>query len=103
MDKKAKPVATCEDYEILRQILKKVATIQPKDGPSQLEQALKDIFKSNKYERKVVIEILACIDILKPGSHTRSRRGWKNDWVFAEDWRGEDGYNRDAATFFFGI
>ena len=92
-----------EDYIILKQILKTVETIPVHDGPRQLEQALKDVFKSSKDERDVVIEILACIGVLKAGSADRPMRGGKNDWHFAENWRGEDGFNKEAIQFYFDI
>jgi len=98
-----KMVPTSEDYKILKEILKKVKTIAPNDGPRQLEESLKDVFKSNKNERDVVIEILACIGVLKPESNNRPTRGGKNDWHFAENWRGEDGYNQEAVKFYFDI
>jgi hypothetical protein len=98
-----KMVPTEEDYAILKQILKTIETIPPKDGPRQLEQALKETFKSSKNEREVVIEILACIGVLQPGSDDRPKRGGKNDWHFAENWRGEDGYNQEVVQFYFDI
>lgn len=98
-----KMVPTSEDYKILKEILKKVKTIAPNDGPRQLEESLKDVFKSNKNERDVVIEILACIGVLKPESNNRPTRGGKNDWHFAENWRGEDSYNQEAVKFYFDI
>lgn len=98
-----KMMPTDEDYAILKQILKTVETIPLHDGPRQLEQGLKDIFKSSKNERDVVIEILACIGVLQPGSHNRPTRGGKNDWNFAANWRGEDGYNQESVRFYFDI
>ncbi|WP_447768911.1 hypothetical protein [Sphingobacterium faecium] len=56
---------------------------------------------STKDERKILIEILACIDILKPVSYDRSGRG-KHDWTFVEYWRGEDKYNEEALNKYFG-
>ena len=57
--------------------------------------------KSTKDEREVLMEILACIDILKLLSYDRPARG-KNDWKFVEFWRGEDKYNKKAVEKYFG-
>ncbi len=61
---------------------------------------MKDVVKSSKDERRVLIEILAAIGILKPGSYERPVRG-KSDWVYAEFWRGEDKYCKKTAQEYF--
>lgn len=98
-----KMMPTEEDYTILKRILKTIESIPAHNGPRQLEQALKCIFKSSKDERDVVIEILACIGILQARSDHRPMRGGKNDWHFAENWRGEDGFNKEAIQCYFNI
>lgn len=77
--------------------------IKPDCGPRQLEQALKDVFKSSKDERDVVIEILACIGVLQQGREDRPMRGGKNDWHFAENWCGEDGFSKKTIQLYFDI
>ena len=73
----------------------------PNDYPSALEKNLSKALKSTKDEREVLMEILACIDILKPLSFDRPARG-KNDWKFVEFWRGEDKYDKKAVEKQFG-
>lgn len=92
---------TEEDIDIFKSILKVIETSDADDYPSKLEIRLKDIFKSNKAERQTLIEILAAIDILKPQSFDRPIRG-KNDWTFVEYWRGEDKYDKEAVSKYFG-
>ena len=62
-----------------------------------MRDKLKEIsqFKANKDERAVLIEILACLGVLKPGSYDRAERS-KHDWTFVTFWRGEDGYDEEA-------
>lgn len=95
------PEPSAEDIEIFQNILACIKNSQPGDYPSALEKNLSKVLKSTKNERKALIEILACIDILKPTAHNRPIRG-KNDWTFAEDWRGEDAYNEEALDYYFG-
>lgn len=94
------PDPTTEDIEIFKHILATIENSQPDDYPSALEKNLATVVKSTKDERKILIEILACIDILKAGSADRPRKG-KNDWKFVEYWRGEDKYNQDALDKYF--
>lgn len=67
---------TQTDIEILRSILSAVSSCNSGDYPSALRDKLKDIpnLKSSKDERSVIIEILACIEILKPMSYDRPSR-----------------------------
>lgn len=90
------------DIAILKGILNAVDSCKTDDFPSALRDKLKDIpeLKSNKAERSVILEILACIGILKPKSYNRPTSG-KHDWVFVEYWRGEDGYDIDAVERYF--
>lgn len=95
------PEPSAEDIEIFKKILESIKSSQPDDYPGALEKNLTTVFRSTKDERKVVIEILACIDILKPATYNRPNRG-KSDWTFAEYWRGEDKYNKEALDDYFG-
>jgi hypothetical protein len=92
---------TTEDISILKSILTIIDNSLPNDYPGALEKNLSKAIKSTKDEREILIEILACIDILKPLSFNRPIRG-KNDWTFAEYWRGEDKYNKEAVDRYFG-
>ena len=71
------------------------------DGENFYGQKSKTDFKSNRDERSVMIEILACIGILKCTSYDRPVSG-RNDWRFVEYWRGEDGYDSEIVEKFFG-
>ena len=48
----------------------------------------------------MLIEILAAIGVLKPQRYDRPIKG-RNDWVFVEYWRGEDGYDADKVAELF--
>lgn len=97
------PEPTEMDIEIFKQILCTISSCAPGDYPGALRDKLKDIsmLQSNKDERAVLIEILACIQVLKSASFDRPTTG-KNDWRFAEFWRGEDGYNEEIVEQYFG-
>ena len=95
------PRPSTEDIEIFKNILTVIENSQPNDYPSALEKNLATVIKSTKDERKILIEILACIDILKPITYDRPSRG-KNDWTFVTYWRGEDKYNEEALNNYFG-
>lgn len=84
------------DIEILKSILSTIHSCDPGDYPDTLRDKLKEIpnLKSNKDESSIIIEILACIEVLKPMSYDRLIRG-KIDWNYATYWRGEDGYNAE--------
>ncbi|MDM1044832.1 hypothetical protein HX004_07130 [Myroides sp. 1354] len=95
------PDPTTEDIEIFNNILTVIENSLPDDYPGALEKNLATVIKSTKEERQVLIEILACIDILKPTSYDRPTRG-KHDWTFVTYWRGEDKYNKEALQQYFG-
>jgi hypothetical protein len=92
---------TYEDIEIFKNILKTVESSQPKDYPSVLRKRLSENIKYTKNEIDVIMEIMACVEILKPASYDRPTTG-RHDWHFVEFWRGEDKYNQDAVNIFFG-
>lgn len=95
----SKPVKM--DIEILKNFLIAIRSCDSRDYPSKLRDKLKDIpnFKSNKSERDTMIEILACIGVLKPMSCDRPIRG---DWNYAAYWRGEDGYDAEMVEIYWG-
>ena len=97
------PEPTDADIEIFKSILKAINSCKQGDYPSALRDKLKEIshLKSNKNERSVIIEILACIGVLKPMSYDRPVAG-KHDWTYATYWRGEDGYNKEIVETYFG-
>lgn len=97
------PEPTDMDIKIFKNILSAAASCNPGEYPSVLRDKLKDVphLKSSKDERSVMIEILACIGVLKPMSYNRPTRG-KSDWTYAEFWRGEDAYHADRVEKYFG-
>jgi len=90
-----------EDIEIFKEILGVIETSNKNDYPGKLVARLKDVIKSSKSEREVLIEILAAMGILKPKSFDRPTTG-KNDWGFVEYWRGEDKYDLETVNKYFG-
>jgi hypothetical protein len=94
---------TKEDIEIFRRILDTVNSCKQGDYPSALRDKIKDVpnLKSSKDERSIILEILACIDVLKPTSYDRPTT-LRNDWTYVEFWRGEDKYNEEAVDKYFG-
>ncbi|VWB67823.1 hypothetical protein BLA6993_03179 [Burkholderia lata] len=92
---------TRADIDILKSMLSVIAQSQPGDHPSALRDNLAPVIKSSKSERDVLMEILACVDILRPSSCDRPSRG-RHDWHFMEHWRGEDKYNEAAVKQYFG-
>ncbi|OUQ21173.1 hypothetical protein B5E84_04100 [Lachnoclostridium sp. An14] len=97
------PQPQSEDIEIFREILKAIKSCDPTDYPSALSHklAMIPLLKSNKDERNIIIEILACIGILVPKSYNRPEAP-KHDWTYATYWRGEDGYNTSEVEKYFG-
>jgi hypothetical protein len=95
------PEPTAEDVSIFKSILSVIENSQPGDHPGKLEKNLQHSLKSTKDERKILIEILACIEILQPQNYDRPSHG-KSDWRFAAYWRGEDKYNKTAVQKYFG-
>jgi hypothetical protein len=92
---------TDEDIAIFKNILKTIETSEPKDYPSVLRKRLSECVKSAKDVTGSLMEIMACIEILKPASYDRPTTG-RHDWRYVEFWRGEDKYNQEAANKFFG-
>jgi hypothetical protein len=92
-----------EDIEILKAILKTVSSCGKGVCPSTLRDKLKDIphFKATKSELTGLLEVLACIEILKPASYDRPIPH-THDWTYVTCWRGEDGYSQKQVDFFFG-
>jgi hypothetical protein len=95
------PEPTDEDLYCLKEILKTIESSESTDYPSALEKRLAAVVKSSKAERQVLIEILASIGVLRPGSYDRPIKG-RNDWVFVEYWRGEDKYCHEVVREYFG-
>ena len=97
------PEPSSEDITILNGILKAIDESAPGDYPGRLRERLSAVtgLKSNKSELFVLVELLACIGVLKPSSYDRPVKG-KHDWSYAEYWRGEDKYDKNAVQQLFG-
>ena len=111
-DKIQKPIL--EDFEIFDSIIKSARSIEENTRPNDLEKAISKIFPSNKDERRVLIEILGFCGILQPQKQQGFFESFVNynkreerpvnkiDWAYPVSWwRGSDGVNNDALTFFF--
>lgn len=95
------PDPTAQDIAIFRNLLEVVAASEAGDHPGTLEKNLAAIIASSKNERRMLIEMLACIEVLVPRSHDRAIHG-RSDWMYAAAWRGEDGYSDEAVRRWFG-
>lgn len=95
------PDPTAQHIAIFGNILEVVVASEAGDHPGTLEKKLAVIIASSKNERRILIEILACIEIRVPGSCDRAVHG-RSDWMYAAVWRGEDGYSDEAVRRWFG-
>jgi hypothetical protein len=96
------PEPAAEDIRIFQDILKIIDESEPNEYPGSLRDRLSVALKSSKNERSALIEILACVGVLQPMSYDRKRAG-KNDWGFAEYWRGSDKYNQQVIDRYFSL
>lgn len=92
---------TNDDIKCLKDILSIIASSELDDTPNVLAKRLAPVIKSNQEQRRVLIEILACIGTLKPASTNRPSHS-RSDWVFAEFWRGEDSFCQATVNTYFG-
>lgn len=91
-----------EDVAILQAILRAIDLSQPGDHAGTLEKRLAGVVKSSKNERRVIIDVLAHLDVLKPASFERSIHS-RSDWSEAAAcWRGEDKFDHEAVRKHFG-
>ena len=112
-----KPKSTPADREILGKILDAANDLAPNARPSDLERALSPLIRSNRSERRVVIEILGFCGILQPDGHAGYFDGFptfaeresdlppvhKIDWAFPVCWwRGSHGVSYRALEHYFG-
>jgi len=92
---------TEQDIQIMQSILNTILNSENEETPSKLRDRLKDVLKSPKEERQVIMEILGSADIIKPSRYDRKEPG-KHDWTFVLHWRGEDKYDKDKVNKYFG-
>lgn len=106
---------TDEDKKILKEIASTVRNLNIDARVRDLEKALAHVIKSNQAEREVLIQIFAYCGILQPREHPGFFHSFTNDtdrtfpsvskidWDYpACWWRGKDGINDDALTYYFG-
>lgn len=105
-----------QDFEIFKSIIETIKSAKANDGPSETQKRIGKTkgFKSNKEQRKVLLETLGYCSILETyehigflnqytnlGSAPRSRHS--SDWLYPVDWwKGKDGVNKEALKNWFG-
>ncbi|HEX4998765.1 MAG TPA: hypothetical protein VFY29_11090 [Terriglobia bacterium] len=108
------PNPTDGDWRILAQILDAAQKLHAEGKASDLERAIKSLFRSNRYERRVVIQILAYSSVLEDPTHPgyldsyvppqqRSMPRYRFlDWGYPTIWwRAQCGVREDAVRFWF--
>jgi len=107
---------TGSDKAILKRILATIRKLPDDAGLRELQKSLTGLFKANKYERQVVLEILGTCGVLKPTESASMHESWvprherpwpthfyRKDWKSPVNcWTGADGVNEDAVDFWFG-
>jgi hypothetical protein len=105
-----------KDYEIFKAIIEIVKNADSNDGPSKIQKKLIDIegFKSNKWQRGSLLETLGFCSILETAEHKGLLHQYVNlglapsfrhssFWAYPIDWwKGKDGINQEALSFWFG-
>lgn len=112
--KATKLVPTSKDYEIMNNILKTINELPVEAKIRDLAKALAKVFKSNKTERGVLIEILGYCSILSSSKYPGFIQNFipyyerelpnhsKNDWAYpACWWNGKIGLNKEALNLIF--
>lgn len=92
---------TKEDINIFNAILEKIDSYNMKnDSANKMQKVLKDILKSSKYERIILLEILAYLDILE----AKEERDYRDTELSEKlmNWRGGDSYSKINAQNIFG-
>jgi hypothetical protein len=105
---------TEQDIDVMQQIIQVIHQCKPSDKPRDLEQKLSPVFKSNKAEREILIQILAYCGILQPSKRSGYFQSFTNyfdreippankiDWTYPVCWwRGADGINQSVLEYYF--
>lgn len=103
-----------EDIDIFNKIIAVIESCESTDRANQLEKKLAPVLKSNKEERKGIIDALGICGILETENHKgffdhyipkrkrADRPISKTDWSYPVDWwTGKDGINKAALNFYF--
>ena len=107
-------IPNAADWACLKEILQAPSQLEASAKAADLERALKSVFRSNKNERRVLIQILACAGILEAEGHPsffeRFVPGEARDlpaqrfadWGYPTIWwRAKHGVRADAISFWF--
>ena len=103
-------VPTADDWAILRQVLVIARSQPPEARPADLEKALTKVIRSNRSERRVLLQILGYAGLLRaPDSPSylehfvpASQRISHTEWSYPISlWRGRDGIREEAVAFWF--
>jgi hypothetical protein len=103
-----------KDYEIMRNIIKVISQCDYFAKPRDLDKEISRLFKSNKEERRILLEILAYCGILQPANYPSFFEAFINyndrvlppvhkiDWTYPVCWwTGKDGINQKALNYYF--
>jgi len=107
---------TMNDIDIFKSILDIIKSAQHDDGPSTIQKQLKKIerFRSNKEQRKALIETLGFCGILETDEHRGFLYKYTNlglapqfkhnsYWMYPVDWwKGKNGISQEALNYWFG-
>ena len=99
LEKEVIPNPTEQDVEVMKSILDVIDKSEIGETPSKLRNRLKNVLKGSKNEISILMEILACAEILQPLRFDRKIPG-KHDWTFVLFWRGEDKYDKENVRVF---
>jgi len=103
-----------DDAGALLQVLDRADSLPDSSRARDFEKAIGGLFKSNKHEREILLQILGYAGVLAPAAHPGFLREFipaharelppasKIDWQYPFAWwRGSDAYDREAATEWF--
>ncbi len=108
---------TAADEKILQSIFAALRKLPKKAQLTELHKALQGLFKSNKWERMILLETFGYAGIHCPAkrshysdeftpydeAHREAARGYKMEWEYPiRFWTGQDGVNEDLVERYFG-
>lgn len=108
------PPYSSDDAGAFLKVLDRAGSLPDSSRARDLEKAIGGLFKSNKSEREILLQILGYAGVLAPAAHpgflcefipAHARElppAGKIDWQYPFAWwRGSDAYNREAAAHWF--
>lgn len=109
---KMRPVKpTEEEIGVMRSVLDAIRKVPKSARLADLSKAITGLFKSDKHERQVFLEILGYAGILRPKRWPSYFDDWirrsdvpapRSEWTFpTAGWTGKDGVNEKAVKFWF--